>query len=271
VLVSLLQLPLAITFANPISSLYLFVTSPRNATAVHTQISWSALEETDAFYSWVITVHGIGILLSAFIVMWLPFLTIFKAFMATSLMVPIVSGVLYANSSYGWVVMIAHFLMGAAYGVLEVMLVSYISVAASKIDGGAKSEKKNIFSTKDMYLAATLILRTVGWPIGLGMYIVIPLLLTYALLLFYYSGISSLMAQFPGTVDQFRWPGWANATIIIIYALAFMFMFRSQDTLPNIEFSKLRETKIVQKTKICISNIKPRKVLGSIYIHLAPM
>lgn len=44
------------------------------------------------------------------------------------------------------------------------------------------------------------------------------------------AGISALMAQYRDTVDQFRWPGWANATVSILYAFIFFITFRKVES-----------------------------------------
>ncbi len=41
-----------------------------------------------------------------------------------------------------------------------------------------------------------------------------------------YIGISVLMAQFKNSVDQFRWPGWVNAGIALLYVVFFLLIFR---------------------------------------------
>lgn len=131
-------------------------------------MDWHGLGQSDTFYSWVVTVHGIGILLAAMIVMVLPFLRVFQVLMPICLLLPVASGILYANSTEGWMIATAHFFQGISFGCLEVLLVSYISVTSSKLTNQVSHKKKHVFSMKDKYLATTLIFRTIGWPIGLG-------------------------------------------------------------------------------------------------------
>ena len=135
-------------------------------------MDWHGLGQSDTFYSLVVTVHGVGILLAAMIVIGLSFLRVFRVLMPICLLLPIASGILYANSTEGWMIAIAHFFQGIGFGCLEVLLVSYISVTCSKLTNQVShnynEKRKCAFSMKDKYLATTLIFRTIGWTIGLG-------------------------------------------------------------------------------------------------------
>ena len=59
-----------------------------------------------------------------------------------------------------------------------------------------------------------------GFPLGVH---------AYTLIL----GISSVMAQFEQTVDQFRWPGWAVAFIMVVFSLLFQLVYRNVETEPK--------------------------------------
>ncbi len=188
-----MQLPLAVMFATPISSLYLFVTSNSTADSIvrskyckavffnrklklneyiyvpvfFVQVDWHGLGQSDTFYSWLITLHGIGILASSVVLTALPFLSFFRLLVMFNFLVHIVSGALYAMAYEPWVLQIGYTLLGAAFGLSEIMIVSYISVT-SKVQPRVEERKMHSFSVKDRYLAATLVFRTIGWPLGLG-------------------------------------------------------------------------------------------------------
>ena len=45
--------------------------------------------------------------------------------------------------------------------------------------------------------------------------------------------ISSVMAQFERTVDQYRWPGWAVSFIVVFLSVLFLLVYRNVETNPK--------------------------------------
>ncbi len=82
----------------------------------------------------------------------------------------IVSGALYAMAYEPWVLLTGYTLLGAAFCLSDILLVSYISVTSKALSPQVEERKMSSFSVKDRYFAATLVFRTIGWPLGLGKY-----------------------------------------------------------------------------------------------------
>ncbi len=135
------------------------------------QVDWQGLGQSDIFYSWVITLHGIAILFTSLVLMCLPFLSFFRVLMVFNFLILITSGLTYALAFRPWVIMASWCIRGAGFGMSEVLLIGYVSVTPKLLPRAKKKiRRKSTFGVKDRYLAVTLIFRTIGWPIGLGSY-----------------------------------------------------------------------------------------------------
>ena len=65
-----------------------------------------------------------------------------------------------------------------------------------------------------------------------------------------------MLAQFEQTVDQFRWPGWANTFIMVFFSLLFQLVYREVDTEPKRAVKKrpcftFRKPGLLVKEKCC--------------------
>ncbi|XP_064406669.1 uncharacterized protein LOC135351557 [Halichondria panicea] len=263
-IVAFMQLLLAIIFSTPISSFYLFVTSqPPSSNNTDEIVDWQGLGQSDTFYSWVITLLGIAILSTSLVLMCLPFLSFFRVLMVFNFLILITSGLTYALAFRPWVILASYCIRGVGFSMSEVLVIGYISVTPRllpRVDN--KRRIKSTFSVKDRYLAITLMFRAIGWPIGLG--------------------IAALMAQYRDTVDQFRWPGWANATVSILYAFIFFITFRkvesgtakagegrSTTTWCHCQCVFFKDHLSTDKMKSTLKKIRLRNVLVCVYLALS--
>ncbi len=76
------------------------------------------------------------------------------------------------------------------------------------------------------------------------------------------------MAQYRSSVDQFRWPGWANTMAIILYAFIFFITFRKVDSGTNKAVgvrstSTSKNILFLNKVKSTLKKVRLRNVLVS--------
>ena len=147
---------------------------------------WSGLGESDFFYSWIATARGFGLLVGSFAAGWLPLLFSFRLSMLIAFVIPLTGNVLYATATKGWMILLAQFLaQGMSMGLLLVLFISYLSATckaiedSEQIDKGelqeannnnVKWKKSRHYSLKDKFLTLNLLLRNIGWPLGVGMH-----------------------------------------------------------------------------------------------------
>ena len=145
-------------------------------------VSWSGLGESDFFYSLVPMSRGIGLLLGSFVAGFVPANVPFRFSILLTSIICLAGNLLYANATKGWMVVVAQFLgLGLSTGMLYVFFLSYVSKTCILIEESEgttegksdisrmKSKKGRYYSLKDRFLTMNLLLRNIGWPLGVGM------------------------------------------------------------------------------------------------------
>ena len=156
------------------------------------QHSWSGLGESDFFYSLISTSRGIGLLLGSFVAGFLPAFVPFRGLMLLGSIIYLMDNLLYANATKGWMILVAQFLgLGLSRGMLYVFFLSYVTNTCIHIEESeqitieeleetnketntcrVKSKKGRRYSLKDKFLIMNLLMKNIGWPLGVGMKII---------------------------------------------------------------------------------------------------
>ena len=95
------------------------------------------------FYSWTVSVYNLGQLTGAFLTFILTYTVPYKysILLFTSLLV--VSSLLYATATSGWMVLAARLLAGIHYGSTAVLVLSYLGkIATVLLSNGSRSNSK---------------------------------------------------------------------------------------------------------------------------------
>ena len=149
---------------------------------------WSGLGESDFFYSLTSTARGIGFLLGSFVAGFLPACVPFRYLMLLGSLIYLVDNLLYANATKGWMVLVAQFLgLGLSRGMLYVFFLSYVGSSckfikeSEQIAGTEELEETNTYKVNrkkekrynliNRFLTMNLLLKNIGWPLGVGMLI----------------------------------------------------------------------------------------------------
>ena len=152
------------------------------------QPSWSGLGESDFFYSLTSMFRGIGLLVGSFVAGVLPGFVPFRFRMMLYSAICLVGYLLYANATKGWMILGAQFFgLGISLGLFFVFVIGYLCKTSMLIEESeqltpkeleetetcrVKSKKGRHCSLKDKFLMMNLLLRNIGWPLGVGMYYV---------------------------------------------------------------------------------------------------